>query len=448
MSEPLDITKWATDTQKEVEEAVAELQQAFLEIQQPRTDFEIEHYVVGQHDTPAKQYAQCVLEMQIIYDNIRRANLNKKRVNLELQKLKKIMGEQTDQIEKQITQIDIDNKNIDMEVQDRAMLGALREFKALYAVYKAFPKKYTREELNNDQPEYWKRRLSRQANQDIASRTCGIGVGNLDAIKQFEYSPVKAQQIALQNNGVVPPPPPLPSCAMVASAPQAPTPAAPAPALISHPATLPPNEAEIQDVERRYLASNPSQKIIFVIPTVKKLESILPSWIPSIRTPTGWQIKYFNVFGRTVAGAYNEGARQAIEDEAELMFTIEDDTVCPPDALFRLMEHYRQGKVAIGGWYPKRQEVREGTPIIVVNGKRTHLMADGETHEVFTLPMGCSLYAVKIFKEIKYPWFATTDCLTQDSFFSQKARDAGYKLYVDTSIRCKHVDRVTGKVYE
>src|SRR5205085_10998931 len=38
--------------------------------------------------------------------------------------------------------------------------------------------------------------------------------------------------------------------------------------------------------------------------------------------------------------------------------------------------------------------------------------------------------------------------LTQDSFFSQKARDAGYRLLCDTSVRSKHIDRNTGEVFE
>ena len=82
------------------------------------------------------------------------------------------------------------------------------------------------------------------------------------------------------------------------------------------------------------------------------------------------------------------------------------------------------------------------------NNKRGPLITDGEVHEVYTLPMGCSLYSMEVFYRIEQPWFETTECLTQDSFFSQKLRDAGYKLFCDTSIKCKHIDRVTSKVYE
>jgi hypothetical protein len=62
--------------------------------------------------------------------------------------------------------------------------------------------------------------------------------------------------------------------------------------------------------------------------------------------------------------------------------------------------------------------------------------------------MGCALYTAECFYKTSFPYFQTTECLTQDSFFSQKLTDVGIKMYVDTSIRCKHVDRVTSKVYE
>jgi len=54
---------------------VAELEGAFREIQQPRSPFVLQHFVLGAHDTEPRQYAQCVLELQIKYDAIRRANV-------------------------------------------------------------------------------------------------------------------------------------------------------------------------------------------------------------------------------------------------------------------------------------------------------------------------------------------------------------------------------------
>ena len=120
-------------------------------------------------------------------------------------------------------------------------------------------------------------------------------------------------------------------------------------------------------------------------------------------------------------------------------------TFPPPDALLRLKDHNTD---IVGAWYPKRVPTREGAPITLVNNKREALKADDQIHEVYTLPMGCTLFKADIFRKIAYPWFVTTPNLTQDSFFSELARQAGYKLICDTSIRCKHIDRITGEIYE
>jgi hypothetical protein len=375
---------------RRVSEQVAELEQAFLEIQVPRTEYMLRHFVVGQHDTAPQQYAQCVLEMQIKYDNIRRAMLTKRKIQLKIDRLEKRGTEGA--------KIEADLKRIDLEEQDRAMLGALREFDSLYAIWKSFPKQYTRGEMDEAQEEYWVRRLSRQAHQDMLAGG-RVGQGNQEALRQIGR-PVMPQ--------------------------------------LSH----------VQEVEKRYLETG-DVKVLAVVATEKKAVDGLPC-VDGIVVPSGVQIKYYNVFGREVSAAYNHAAQVACDDGADFMMTVEDDTFPPPNALLKLLDLYRNetGKRVVGGWYPKRSAVREGAPIVVRDGFRQALDADGGVHEAYTIPMGCTLFPVRVFADTEFPWFVTTDHLTQDSFFSQKAREAGYRLLVDTSLRCKHVDRKTGEVFE
>ena len=56
-----------------------ELLKAFNEIQMPKTPFELETFVVGSHHTVEQQYAHCVLELSIAYDDLRLAQLMVKR---------------------------------------------------------------------------------------------------------------------------------------------------------------------------------------------------------------------------------------------------------------------------------------------------------------------------------------------------------------------------------
>lgn len=370
--------------------AINEMEDAFSAIQQPRTGYVLEHFVVGQHDTEHQRYAQCVLEMQIKYDNIRRAKLNKRKLEIKIAEFE-AKNTELDQIEADIIKIDI-------EEQDRAMLGALREFEALYKIWQQFPQKFSRADLDSNQEQYWKLRLQRQAYQDMQA-TGRIGVGNHEALRQIGMAPV-------------------------------------------------PELGHIREVEKKYLEVG-DVKCLVVVATREKATS-LPV-LEKLEIPSGVQVKYYNVFGRSVHEAYNDAAMTALKDNAEFMLTIEDDTFPPPDAFVKLINHYRtlgNPKTILGGWYPKKTESREGTPIILIAGKRQALSADGQMHEVYTIPMGCTLFPTSVFLETEFPYFATTEHLTQDSFFSQKAREKGYKLLVDTAIRCKHVDVSTGTVYE
>lgn len=374
---------------EQVNDLVAELKDAFLEIQQARPDYSLEHFVVGQHDTEPQQYAQCVLELQIKYDNIRRALLGKKKINIEIRDLE-AKGDE-------VSLIDAEVKKIDLEEQERAMLGAWREFQALYRIWRGFPKQYTRQELNDAQEEYWIKRLTRQANQDLLA--CGrVQQGNQEALRQIGRATV-------------------------------------------------PELDHIRDVEKKYLEVG-DVKCLLAVPTREKAER-LPC-IEKLEVPSGVQVKYYNVYGRSVHDAYNDAAMTTVKDHADFMLTVEDDTFPPPDAFIRLIKLFRERgpKVIVGGWYPKKQVAREGAPIVLVGGKRQALEADGEVHEVYTIPMGCTLFPAEVFLKTEFPWFATTEHCTQDSFFSQKMREAGFTLLVDTSIRCQHVDAETGQIYE
>lgn len=372
---------------------IKNLEDAFLEIQQPRTAFVLEKFVVGQHDTIESQYAQCVLEMQIKYDNLRRAKLNKRKIEI---KIKEAEDKNTE-----LDQIEADLMRIDLEEQDRAVLGALREFEALYKIWQSFPKKFTRAELDAGQEQYWRLRLARQAQQDLQA-TGRIGVGNNEALRQIGL-------------------------------------------------TGTPQLDHVREVEKKYLEVG-DVKVLICVPTREKAEK-LPV-LENLAIPSGVQVKFLNVFGRTTAEAYNEGIQTALNDGADFLLTVEDDTFPPPDAFQKIVTRYRElgdPKVVLGGYYVKKTPYPEGVHIHIVAGKRQALTLppnDTAIHEVYTIAQGFTLFPMEAFLQTEYPWTVTTPHLTQDSFLSQKLREKGWRLLVDASIRCKHLDVNTGKVYE
>ena len=125
----------------------------FAEINQPRSAFQIEKFVLGQHDTDEMRYYQCVLELQQLYYTIKRTSLDIKKTEIEIERLRKT-NDEIDEIEAQI-------KELGLEQTRSIAVGAFREFDILLNMLNQFPK-YTRAEIDEKQPEYWQRRLTRQ----------------------------------------------------------------------------------------------------------------------------------------------------------------------------------------------------------------------------------------------------------------------------------------------
>jgi hypothetical protein len=362
---------------------------AFDEIQMPRSEYELRKFVIESQDTPAKAYAHCVLELSNKYDNLRLANIDVQIKEHEIADLE-AKGDK-------IAMLEAQKKRIELEQTNRARLGALREFEALYRIWNEFEHKYTRAEIDADQPEYWSRRISRQANNDMVA-TGRVSPSNVDALHMIGKASVPALDV-------------------------------------------------VRDVERRYL-ENGNVKILLAVATQEQAVNGLPC-LDGLDLPNNFQFKILNVHGRTIDDAYDYAVQEAIKDDADFLFTVEDDTFPQKDAIVRLMQYAINDPLGVyGAWYPKRTKTRQGTAIVLKNGKREFLDDDGQMHEVYTIPMGCTVYPMSLFYKVPRPWFVTTNVMTQDSFLSQLAREAGYKLYVDTAIKCKHIDRETKEIFE
>jgi hypothetical protein len=362
---------------------------AFDEIQMPRTEYELRKFVIESQDTPAKAYAHCVLELSNKYDNLRLANIDVQIKEHEIADLE-VKGDKISMLEAQ-------KKLIELEQTNRARVGALREFEALYRIWHEFPHKYTRAEIDADQPEYWDKRIARQANNDMIS-SGRVSASNVDALRMIGKASVPALDV-------------------------------------------------VRDVERRYL-ENGNVKVLLVVATQEQAVNGLPC-LDNLELPHNYQFKILNVHGRTIDDAYDYAVQEAIKDDADFMLTVEDDTFPQADAIMRLMQYAVNDPMGVyGAWYPKRTKTRQGTAIVLKNGKREFLDDDGQMHEVYTIPMGCTVYPMSLFYKVPRPWFITTNVMTQDSFLSQLAREAGYTLYVDTAIKCKHIDRETKEIYE
>jgi hypothetical protein len=135
-----------------------------------RTRYQLENFVISQHDTPEMQYRQILIEAQDLIYKIKLTELDIKKAQIKIEKLKD-SNDPLDVIKKEKTQLSLAMTQMTLE-------GAKLELQDLENLFKKYPN-YTPEQIEINQPEYWEKRLNRQAQADIVSAQQGISQGNL-----------------------------------------------------------------------------------------------------------------------------------------------------------------------------------------------------------------------------------------------------------------------------
>lgn len=135
-----------------------------------RSKYQIRHFVIGQHDTPEMQWRQIILEAQSLEYSIRQARLEIELTEIKITELL-ATGNRKDQIK-------AEKKRLGLVLSQRALAGAELELEWLKELA-AEVGYYSPEEIEDNQAEYWAKRLTRQADIDRASIAEGISAGNL-----------------------------------------------------------------------------------------------------------------------------------------------------------------------------------------------------------------------------------------------------------------------------
>lgn len=134
-----------------------EIVELFAEISQSRSDYQLEKFVVNQHDTDEMRYVQTLLEIQHIYYTVKHLDLEAKKDKIKLERLL-ATGDEIDAIE-------AEQLKIGMERGSLVALGTYRELETLLNILKQFPR-YTRAQIEANQAEYWNKRMHRQLETD------------------------------------------------------------------------------------------------------------------------------------------------------------------------------------------------------------------------------------------------------------------------------------------
>lgn len=151
--------------------------QAYSDIYQGRTNYQLKHFVIGQHRKPQQQYIQILLEAKSLSSSITGNKLKLKKLNAEIEELK-ATGKKSDAVEAEIQELS--KPEIENQIK-----SAERELSYLEELYDQFPE-YSREEIEKAQAEYWEDRLIRVAQLQMLGNQTGVSWGQLDALHQAD----------------------------------------------------------------------------------------------------------------------------------------------------------------------------------------------------------------------------------------------------------------------
>ncbi len=153
-------------------------------------------------------------------------------------------------------------------------------------------------------------------------------------------------------------------------------------------------------------------------------------------------------------------ADYAVEGEFDYLFMIDDDMLAPRDLFERLIAHNVDIVAALAftrsaPHKPVLYNLEEGFDPIVkqkyfANLPVIHYPKD-QLVECDAVGFGAVLIKCSVLRAMKKPWFMSTTGAGEDIYFCHKARKAGFRVFMDTSIKLGHLGYpkvITEETYE
>jgi len=155
-----------------------DINEAYKKVVQNRSNFQLEHFVLGQHFTPEQKYYQLLVEAKGLQENIVKAELKIQKTKAECEELR-ATGKKSDAIEADI-------KELEIPKFENELISSQRELNYLEKKFEEFPE-YTREQIEDAQLKYWENRLTRVAQIQFFGSKSGVNWGQLEALQQANF---------------------------------------------------------------------------------------------------------------------------------------------------------------------------------------------------------------------------------------------------------------------
>ena len=138
-----------------------------------RTSFQLERFVMQEHDLPERKFLQLMMELKSMRDGFIGDVFEIEKMKIEIKRLL-AKNDEVDTLEAM-------KKQYFMRQLEENMIFREREIKTIVRLINSLPKIYTYDEIEAAESRYWECRLTRQAFEDMASAQTGINQGNIRA---------------------------------------------------------------------------------------------------------------------------------------------------------------------------------------------------------------------------------------------------------------------------
>ena len=200
------------------------------------------------------------------------------------------------------------------------------------------------------------------------------------------------------------------------------------------------------NVQGQLITHIPKKRILIAIPTAKNIETDTFKSIYDLEVPEGYETQFQYFYGYNIDQIRNLIAHWA--QNYDYLFSVDSDIAFERDTLKKLLSH---DKDIVSGLYIQRKhnehtlEVYEHNGFGGVSNIPYEKIKEQGLVEIASCGFGCVLVKSEVFRTVGYPQFEYhsaidhANTVSEDNDFCTKARNKGFQIWADTSIKCRHM---------